>query len=205
MFIRKLIKFLKVRQKTKQFQRNAVFGKDCFFDETSGCSNTTGRKDSIKIGESCAVRGHVYAMGQGKVEIGAHTYIGSQTHITAVESIKIGKCAIISNFVRVVDCNSHPTDPQERLEMSMSGFFNENWDCTRSASKPIVIEDNVWLGEFSTVLKGVTVGKGSIVASHAMVTKDVPAYSVVAGNPAKIVKQLNPLQNDVTKGDRKKE
>ena len=55
---------------------------------------------------------------------------------------------------------------------------------------PVVIEDNVWIGEYATVLKGVTVGRGSIVASHSVVTKDVEPYSIVAGNPAKKVKEL---------------
>ena len=55
---------------------------------------------------------------------------------------------------------------------------------------PIVIEDNVWIGEYSAVLKGVTIGEGAIVASHSGVTKDVPSYSIVAGNPAQVVKKL---------------
>ena len=53
-----------------------------------------------------------------------------------------------------------------------------------------MIEDNVWIGERSTILKGVHIGKGSIVASNSVVVKDVPPYSIVAGNPAKIVKML---------------
>ena len=54
----------------------------------------------------------------------------------------------------------------------------------------MVIEDNVWIGQYSTVLKGVTIGRGSIVATKAVVTKDVPPYSIVAGNPAKVVKYI---------------
>lgn len=74
--------------------------------------------------------------------------------------------------------------------MCMNGFDGDSWRWSHSASKPVVIEDNVWIGEYAAILKGVTVGKGSIVAAHAVVTKDVPPYSIVAGNPAVVVKGL---------------
>ena len=56
---------------------------------------------------------------------------------------------------------------------------------------PVIIEDNVWIGDKATILSGVKIGKGAIVAANAVVTKDVPAYSVVAGNPAKIIRKVN--------------
>ena len=65
------------------------------------------------------------------------------------------------------------------------------WSWEYAESKPIVIKDNVWIGRDCRILKGVTVGEGSIVALGAIVTKDVPPYTVVAGNPAKVVKQLS--------------
>lgn len=54
---------------------------------------------------------------------------------------------------------------------------------------PIAIGDNVWIGDKATILSGVTIGDGAVVAANAVVTRDVPAYSVVAGNPARVVKQ----------------
>ena len=55
----------------------------------------------------------------------------------------------------------------------------------------LLLKDNVWIGEYATILPNVTIGQGSIVAAHAVVTKDVPPYSVVGGNPAKVIKCLN--------------
>ena len=72
----------------------------------------------------------------------------------------------------------------------MEGFDGDAWKWKYADSAPIVIEDNVWIGEYSAILKGVTIGTGSIVASHAVVTKDVPPYTIVAGNPARVVKEI---------------
>ena len=104
--------------------------------------------------------------------------------------IQIGDHCIISNHVHIYDHNSHPTDPQARLRMLESGFYGELWDWKNSESKPIAIESNVWIGFNAVVLKGVRIGEGSIVAACAVVTRDVPPYSVVAGNPARVVKSL---------------
>lgn len=72
----------------------------------------------------------------------------------------------------------------------MEGFEGDPWKWHHAEAAPIVIEDDVWIGEYAAIMKGVTIGKGAIVAAHAVVTKDVPAYTVVAGNPAKVVKDL---------------
>ena len=72
----------------------------------------------------------------------------------------------------------------------MGGFEGDPWRWVHADSAPIVIGDSVWIGEYAAILKGVTIGTGAVVASHAVVTKDVPPYTVVAGNPARVVKEL---------------
>ena len=98
---------------------------------------------------------------------------------------------MISNDVKIYDNNNHPISPAKRMEMSLGGFSNDNWSWKHASSAPVIIEDNVWIGQFATILKGVTIGKGSIVATRAVVTKDVPPYTIVAGNPAKVVKKID--------------
>ena len=66
---------------------------------------------------------------------------------------------------------------------------------------PVHIGDNVWLGDHATVLKGVTIGANSVVAARAVVTRDVPANVVVAGNPAQVVKELEPERGFRTRMD----
>jgi hypothetical protein len=77
------------------------------------------------------------------------------------------------------------------------------YDRTRrdTAVRPVTISDNAWLGDHSTVLKGVSIGTNSVVAAKAVVTQDVPPNVVVAGNPAMIVKQLDPERGFVTRAD----
>ena len=70
------------------------------------------------------------------------------------------------------------------------GSVSPLWDSMLSEHAPVIIEDNVWVGEFAAILKGVTVGKGSIIGSHSVVTKDVPPYSIAVGNPARIVRTI---------------
>lgn len=71
-----------------------------------------------------------------------------------------------------------------------SDFHDLNNHFADGASKAIVISDDVWIATRSTILKGVTIGKGSVVATGSIVTRDVPDYSVVAGIPAKVIKKL---------------
>ena len=66
---------------------------------------------------------------------------------------------------------------------------------------PVHIGDNVWLGDHATVLKGVTIGENSVVAAQAVVTRDMPANVVVAGNPARVVKELDPERGFTTRMD----
>lgn len=110
--------------------------------------------------------------------------------IGCADKIEIGSYVILSNNVHIYDNNNHPTDPTTRKEMCLNGFYGEAWSWTHATKKPTIIEDNVWIGERSTILKGVTIGEGSIVACDSVVTKSVPPFSLIAGNPAKVVKSL---------------
>ena len=99
-------------------------------------------------------------------------FINSDVKIRCFESITIGKGAKISHNVTIMDGDGH--------SIEYDGYISV---------KPVVIEDDVWIGTKAIILKGVTIGEGSIVAAGAVVTKDVPSHSLVAGNPAKVIKE----------------
>ncbi len=110
-----------------------------------------------------------------------------------IEPVFIGKnCrldnSIIGPYVTIMDNNNHPVQPDDRKIYQYAPSGSELRSYKYSVSKPIIIEDNVWIGANARINKGVTVGENSIVASNAVVTKDVPKNSIAAGNPARIVK-----------------
>ena len=143
----------------------------------------------ISIGEWCNLNCHIYCIG-GRLIIGNNTWIGN-SELMAADSISIGNNVIISDDVLIQDNNNHPTSMRERQKMSLShDYFGPLWKWDKSASSPIVIEDNVWIGKRAVILKGVHIGEGSIVALGSIVTKDVPSHTIVAGNPARVVKEL---------------
>lgn len=180
--------WLKKQYKLSLFRKNARFGPGLDISPRSDCS--AQNPGSIAIGEHCRIYGSLQTRSGGQIRIGNHCCIYLDTVIGSVNSIRIGDCVIISNHVHIFDNNNHPTDPQVRRKMCMEGFDGDAWEWIHAESAPVVIEDNVWIGEYAAVMKGVTIGTGSIVASHAVVTKDVPPYTIVAGNPASVVKEI---------------
>lgn len=187
-----MIRLLKQIRAKRRFAKGAVLGENSILSASANCINHTLARDNIRIGSASYIMGTFCAFGNGKIFAGDHLYVGPSTMIGAVDSVKIGRCVIISNDVRIYDNNNHPTSPAARERMSMNGYSNENWSWNQAEHAPVVIGDNVWIGQYAMVLKGVTSGKGSVIGAHAVVTKDVPPYSIAAGNPAKVVKQLNP-------------
>ena len=180
--------WLKCFYKSKKFKKYATIGKDLAISPRSNC--TAEKPGLIEIGDSCDIVGRLESQGNGRIKIGSHTGIYERSVIGSVNSITIGSCVMISNHVHIYDNNNHPVSPAVRHEMSLQGLRGEQWRWTHSESAPIVIEDDVWIGEYSLTLKGVTIGRGSVVAAHSVVTKDVPPMSVVAGNPARVVKVI---------------
>lgn len=113
--------------------------------------------------------------GRGRVRIGESTYIGSAFSIHCVGEITIGRDCNFANFVSLVD-NDHGMALGSPMMLQPM------------VAAPIVIGDDVWLGEKATILSGVTIGAGAVVAAGAVVRADVPAGSIVAGVPARVVR-----------------
>ena len=129
--------------------------------------------DRIRL-VSTPFRLEIVTMPGGCIEIGTNVFINFGSSIVASNRISIGDDCLIGTHVMVMDCDFH------RVE-------DKAWDMT---GYPVVIEDRVWLANRCIVLKGVRVGHDSVVAAGAVVTRDVPPRSVVAGNPARVVRQF---------------
>ena len=115
------------------------------------------------------------------IKIGNNVGI-SHTAISAMESVEIGDNVLIGTNCMIADTDFHPLDAEIRVEDS------NNREATKIA--PIKIEKNVFIGARSIILKGVTIGEGSIVGAGSVVTKNIPAGEIWAGNPAKFIKKI---------------
>jgi acetyltransferase-like isoleucine patch superfamily enzyme len=142
---------------------------------------------TVRVGDYCRISGNVNFVVSYKVnpnptiEIGNDVYIGYRSVFSCAEKITVGSRVLMAEGVHIYDNNNHPLDPAARAT---------NQPVEPSGIGPVVIEDDVWLGSDCAVLRGVTIGRGSVVATHAVVTRDVPPMTVVAGNPAREVKKI---------------
>lgn len=120
--------------------------------------------------------------------IGDDVQINDYVHISARQKVSIGNHVLMASHIFISDIQhgdySNP-DPEQQSDP-------ESIAKSRPLScKPVVIDDNVWIGEGACILPGVTVGRCSIVGANAVVTRDVPPNCIVAGNPARIIKRYN--------------
>lgn len=119
------------------------------------------------------------------IEIGENVEINDEVHIGATEKIIIGDNVLIASKVYISDHN-HGSYKGEEQDSPMS-IPKER----KIYSSPIKIEKNVWIGEFVSILQGVTIGEGSIIGTMSVVTKDIPPYTIAVGSPAKPIKKYN--------------
>jgi acetyltransferase-like isoleucine patch superfamily enzyme len=151
---------------------------------------------NIRIGKCATIIGEPYSPvkvgvwgrepGQGRIEIGDYVLLSPGIRISASDEIVIGDSVMMANGVHISDSDWH-------------GLYDRTERDARPA--PVHIHDNAWLGDHCVILKGVTVGENSVVGANAVVTKDVPPNVVVAGNPARVVKELDPEQGFRTRAD----
>jgi acetyltransferase-like isoleucine patch superfamily enzyme len=150
-----------------------------------------GRRCSLAIGSGCLVRAHVvFEKENARLCVGERTFIGTGL-ISIAQAVEIGSDVMISWGVTIADHNAHSlrfSERQRDVELWRSGL--KNWAAVKIAG--VKIHDKAWIGFNAILLKGVTIGEGAIVGAGAVVTRDVPAYTIVAGNPARIIRELGP-------------
>lgn len=160
------------------------------------CRVDTG-KQRISIGHDCVLGcTFVFESEQGFVSIGDRSFINGGTSLISRSKIEIGDDVTIAWGVCVYDHDSHSLDwcarvedlrcLREDLRAGRDPLASKDWSVVHT--KPIRICDKAWVGMNAILLKGVTIGEGAVVAAGAVVTKDVPPWTVAAGNPARVVK-----------------
>ena len=147
--------------------------------------------NNISIGNNCTFGKNAvlttWEKHEGKtfnptIDIGSRCNFGDYLHLTCIDEIKIGNDVLTGRWVTITD-NSHGTTDYSELE-------HEPLKRKLFSKGPVIIGDNVWIGDKATILPNVKIGQGAVIGANSVVTKDVPPFSVVGGNPAKIIKRM---------------
>ena len=143
----------------------------------------------IEIGESCIMDSSkekpicLDVGNRATLRIGNGVYLNEGVYITCNIAVTIGNRCLIASDVIILDDDGHPVDWRER-----HNHWPKNPEDRLGA--PLVIEDNVWIGTRAIILKGVHIGTGAVIGAGAVVTRDVPPATLVAGVPARVIRSL---------------
>lgn len=144
-----------------------------------------GRK--LTTGYYCRLEAYPIGNNNSKVlKFGDNVQINDFVHIAAAKNVEIGNNVLIASKIFISDiCHGEYADIENMSDP------NEHPNDRKLSAKPVIIHDDVWIGEMVSILPGVEIGKGSIIGANSVVTKSIPEYSIAAGNPAKVIKQYN--------------
>lgn len=133
--------------------------------------------DNVTLGQVSFASGHVFDSPQ--LIIGNNTLVNDGSTISVNKEVRIGNDVKIAFGCFIADSNGHPIDPTRR-----------HGSLIPEEVRPVLIEDNVWICSNCTVLKGVTIGKNSVISAGSVVVSDIPPNVVAGGNPAKVIKHI---------------
>jgi acetyltransferase-like isoleucine patch superfamily enzyme len=143
----------------------------------------------LKIGEGSIMEGSLVAEREGaNIMIGRNTFIGGSLLASAAR-IEIGDDVLISWGCNIVDHNSHATGWAGRKQ-DVRDWYCGKKDWTNVITRPVKVGNKAWIGLNVIILKGVEIGEGAVVAAGAVVTKSVPPWTIAAGNPAKVIREI---------------
>jgi len=179
------------RLRAFRFRKYCEAGAGTILLATGRIHNQQGVRKAIAIGSNTWVAGELLVFEHsGRIHIGDYCYIGDGARIWSAEDVTIGDRVFVAHGVNIHDNDAHSPSASERhrhfrevVEHGRAGFRED------IKMGPIVIEDDAWIGFNSSIMKGVRLGKGSIVGACSVVTRDVAPYTIVAGNPAMVIGQ----------------
>ena len=162
-----------ISPRTKVAYRKILLGQDC----------------ALSIGSGSIVEAAIrFDRPGGVVRIGERTFVGASTLVCA-EAIEVGDDVLISWGCTIVDHNSHALVWKDRRR-DVENWYEGTKDWTQVERAAVRVGNKAWIGFNVIVLKGVTIGEGAIVGAGSVVTRDVPAFTIVAGNPARPIREL---------------
>lgn len=145
----------------------------------------------MRIGAFTHIRGELlnFAHG-GEISIGQYCYIGEYSKLWSASHIHIGDRVLISHAVTILDSLTHPISASARHDHYRTIIENGHPKSINLDEQPVEIGDDVWIGCMSVIFRGVKIGQGAIVGAGSIVTNSIPPWTVVAGNPARVIREL---------------
>jgi acetyltransferase-like isoleucine patch superfamily enzyme len=180
---------------TSTLPKNVRVGAGCFFERKASFQRYRSERS---IGLSFGANVKVYTWTEFNIEPDGVVTIGDDSVLVGAvfmcaELITIGKRVVISYHVTIADSDFHPLDPAaRRLDAIANAPGGDLSKRPPVVSRPVMIEDDVWIGIGAIILKGVRIGRGAKISAGSVVTRDVPAGANVAGNPARIIAAASP-------------
>jgi acetyltransferase-like isoleucine patch superfamily enzyme len=150
--------------------------------------NNQGLCSAIKIGANSVVAGELLVFAdKGQINIGEDVFIGPNSRIWSGLQITIGNRVLISHGVNILDSAFHDLSASKR-HIQFRKIFADKLNAVGDIEcRPVIIEDDVWIGFHAAILKGVRVGRGAVIAAGAIVTKDVAPFTIVGGPTATVI------------------
>jgi len=178
--------------KIPNFPQNVQLGSNTVILGELAFKRFRSRRDpGLIIGTHCTIDGVHFAIGEeGRVEIGDYCYFTNAVLLCELE-LCIGSYVVIGWNATLADTDFHPIAPAERIADAIAcSPLGKGLLRPEIIRRPVVIEDDVWIGPNATILKGVHIGAGAFVEAGTMVIRDVPPRTRVMGNPAQIMGEV---------------
>ena len=173
------------------FERCSILGPDCLLGPNAWCVNF-GQRDDIQLGARVICRGLLRreSFGRGRIVIQDDVYIGDDCLISCADRVEIGAFTMLAHGVQVFDNDTHPLDYEQRVRDHQLIVGQSSGAKSEIPHAVVLIGRNVWIGFNAIVMKGVKIGDSSVVAASSVVIRDVPPYTLVGGNPARVIRTL---------------
>jgi acetyltransferase-like isoleucine patch superfamily enzyme len=154
--------------------------------------NIAKEKQRIRIGANSLIRGELLVFHDGHIQIGEWCYFGENSRLWSAKRVIIGDRVQVSHGVNIFDNLTHPNNPSERHRQLQAIATTGHPRDVDLKPRTVHIHNDVLVGCNTVILPGVRIGEGSIVGAASVVTHDVLPYCVVAGNPARVIRELQP-------------
>lgn len=188
---RRLFPIKACRDPVAQMRRMAAIHPDAVLYSMASIVLNGHPGSRINVGAHSHIRGELLLFGHGgRISVGEYCYIGEQTRLWSGAEIKIGDRVLVAHHVTIMDNTTHPMNAQARHTQFRQIITTGQPRDIDLGDRPVTIEDDAWIGCQCVIMRGVTIGAGAVVAAGSIVTRDVPAGMVVAGNPARVIRSV---------------